>query len=308
LSGQLGNQIKAVRQDLLQLLTNIVAGIDFPEEVGDTPKQDIEAVVLKARSQLDRLAQTARSGKFLREGLRLAIVGRPNVGKSSLLNQLLSFERAIVTDIPGTTRDLLEEPLDINGIPVILVDTAGIHPTCDAVEMIGIERTKLAIADSQLVLLVTDISQQWGLEEDEILTLLADRPWILVKNKIDLVGKGQQITIKERAGPAKAKAELLISAKTGQGVELVCAAVEDFALGGNIVTEEGASLNDRQAELCEKALVGLALVTESLNRGMPQDCLASDLKSSIDFLSEICGEKVTDEVIAQVFAKFCIGK
>lgn len=309
LSGDLGRRIKEIRSRLMQLLTTIVAGIDFPEEIGETPEQNIESIVQSSIEALKKLAETARSGKFLREGLRLAIVGRPNAGKSSLLNQLLKFERAIVTDIAGTTRDLLEEPLDINGIPVILVDTAGIRHTEDAVELIGIERTKRAITDAQLVLLVIDVTQGWGKEENQIANWLSEKACFILKNKCDLIGTElSQSRRTEIAPKSPAQAELLISAKTGLGIEALCGEIEGWAMGGKDTLEAGAALNDRQSALCERALAGLTLLCQTMDKGMPQDCLASDLKLTIDCLSEICGEMVSEEVIGEVFANFCIGK
>src|SRR5205823_1746385 len=185
LSGQLGKKIKSVRDELLTLLTQIVAGIDFPDEIGDAPVEDIEPVVNESLLTLKQLARTARSGKFLRNGLRIAITGRPNAGKSSLLNQLLKYERAIVTDIPGTTRDSLEELLDLNGIPVLLVDTAGIRATEDHVEKIGIERTHDAIANADLVLLIADLTAGWGEPEELISQAIGDKPYIVLLNKVD---------------------------------------------------------------------------------------------------------------------------
>ena len=308
LSGDLGRQIKKVRQSLMQLLTTITAGIDFPEEVGETPEQDIETIISQSSLCLKRLADTARFGKFLREGLRLSIVGKPNVGKSSLLNQLLKFERAIVTDIPGTTRDVLQESLDINGIPVTLVDTAGIRHTKDAVEVIGIARTKQAIEDSHLVLLVFDVTQGWSQEENHIIELIDKKPFILLQNKVDLcpANDSQPYTDNRKTPPPVA--QLLISAKTGDGMDALCQAIEHWALDGLNIFDCGPSLNERQGALCQRALIGLAHVKQTLTNGMPQDCLASDLKITIDCLSEICGEMVSEEVISEVFANFCIGK
>lgn len=308
LSGDLGRQIKDVRQQLMGLLTTVVAGIDFPDEIGDTPEQDVETIVAAGITRLQGLAETALSGRFLRDGLRLAIVGRPNAGKSSLLNQLLKFERAIVSDTPGTTRDSLEEPLDIRGIPVILVDTAGIRHTDDAVELIGIDRTKKAVEESHLVLLVTDLTCGWGEEEARIIELVGARPWIALDNKVDLVAAHAGDGHIKMGANAKPVAELLISAKTGSGIEGLCSTIESFALSGKNNSEGEASLNDRQAALCRKAIEALKHVDETLKSRMPQDCLASDLKIAIDSLSEICGEMVSEEVIREVFANFCIGK
>ena len=157
LGGEIGGKIRDVRNGLIELLSRVVAGIDFPEEVGEISLDDASALVASFIQTLEGLAHTVRSGRFLREGVRLAIVGKPNAGKSSLLNHLLRFERAIVTDVPGTTRDSLEEMLDLNGIPIILIDTAGIRHTEDHVERIGIDRTYKAIETADLILMVCDL-------------------------------------------------------------------------------------------------------------------------------------------------------
>ncbi|MGH9548917.1 MAG: tRNA uridine-5-carboxymethylaminomethyl(34) synthesis GTPase MnmE, partial [Terriglobales bacterium] len=166
--GEVGGKIRELRTTLIELLSRVVAGIDFPEEVGDVPLDDVEDVVGRTRTALEQLALTVRSGRFLREGLRLAIVGKPNAGKSSLLNQLLKFDRAIVTDVPGTTRDSLEELIDVNGIPVILIDTAGIRDTEDQVEQIGIERTYRAVEHCDLALFVADVTTDWS-DDDRLI-------------------------------------------------------------------------------------------------------------------------------------------
>lgn len=322
--GHLGKQIKDVRAQLMELLSRVVAGIDFPEEVGEVPLDDIGDVVSSAKAQLDKLARTARSGKFLREGLRMSIVGRPNAGKSSLLNQLLNFERAIVTDVPGTTRDSIEEPLDLNGIPIILIDTAGIRTTDDAVERIGIERTAGAIQASDVALLVVDITQGWQSEEEEILKMVDGIPYIVVANKIDLANgdeqSGSKVPLKNfepsshssRIDSDEASANRIdtveVSAKTGAGMELITGAIERWALRDSSLTETGGSLNQRQGELCTKALGALAHLEEAVALDLPQDCLATDLTTAIHCLSEACGDEITEEVISEVFSRFCIGK
>jgi tRNA modification GTPase len=305
LAGDLGRRIREVRQKLMLLLATIVAGIDFPDEVDETPEQDVDRIVRECMELLKQLADTARLGKYLRDGLRLAIVGRPNVGKSSLLNQLLKVERAIVTDIPGTTRDSLEELIDINGVPVILIDTAGIRETKDRVETIGIQRTKQTIADSDLVLLIEDISIGWGKEEDNIVGLVGSKAWLHLRNKIDL---GTQVDSKDIQFSNTPFKQILIAAKSGQGIDALCKAIELWATGDNASFDLGASLNVRQAELCNRAITALKLVGATLEKGMPQDCLATDLKLTIDCLGEMCGELVSEELIGQVFANFCIGK
>lgn len=317
LKGQLGEEIKAVRSKLMELLTRIVAGIDFPEEVGDLPTDDIESITEDCIGRLTKLAKTARSGRYLREGLKLAIVGRPNAGKSSLLNQMLNFERAIVTDIPGTTRDSIEEPVDVNGIPVILIDTAGVRVTEDAVEKIGIARTSKAIEASDLVVFLLDLSQGVGEEEEVIATKLIEfeRPYLMVKNKVDLIDKVSLLenadqTLKNLADarPSVQSQPIDISARYGNGLEQLKAAIEEWALAGSPLQELGGSLNQRQGQLCLRALESLNYLKDSVLAGLPHDCLGTDLRQAVDALDEISGVAVTEEVITEVFANFCIGK
>ena len=311
LKGDLGRQVEIVRGDLKQLLTAVVASIDFPDEVDQLANEEVEVIVDKSLRKLKELAKTANAGKYLREGLRLAIVGRPNAGKSSLLNCLLKVERAIVTDIPGTTRDSLEEQLEFNGIPIVLVDTAGIRNTDDHVEKLGIDRTKQVLQDSHLVLLVGDIICGWQEEEKEILHAIKNKNWILLWNKCDLASTSKTPDIalgEEQNKDKKPLAQLAISAKTGAGIEQLIAAVEKEVFAEGKVQEKAASLNTRQAALCEKAIEALQLVKKTLGYGMPHDCLATDLKTALDNLSEIAGTTVSEEVITSVFANFCIGK
>ena len=306
LKGELGSQIQKVRNHLVELLSRIVAGLDFPEEVGDLPLDDLEKIVEQCTKELKVLLSTARSGRFLREGVRVAIAGKPNAGKSSLLNQLLKFERAIVTDVPGTTRDSLEELLDMNGIPVLLIDTAGIRSTDDQVERIGIERTRKAIVQSDLVLLVTDVLTGWTEDDKLVCDLVVDRPHIILANKIDL---SPDFALNEKYETGLAcLSKIAISAKDGSGLNELSAAIERWVFNDQQLKDAGGSLNARQGELCERALRSLALVQETALNNMPQDCLATDLKLAIDSLYEMSGEMVSEEIITNVFAKFCIGK
>jgi tRNA modification GTPase len=307
LSGDLGRQIGSIRAKLLELLTNITAGIDFPDEVGETPPQDVDSILKDAIDRLSSLAATARSGKFLREGLRVAIVGRPNAGKSSLLNQLLQNDRAIVSDSPGTTRDVLEELLDMNGLPVVLVDTAGIRHTKDEVEQMGMERTERAIKDAEVVLHVVDVTHGWQNDEEKIAKLIGNKPWFLLHNKMDLLDQSQ-LTENKKNGHENKVAEIKLSAKTGEGLNSLIEQISAFALGENARGSEGPTLNERQASLCAQASKDLKLARETVAAGMPQDCVATDLKTAIDRLSEMSGQVVSEEVIASVFANFCIGK
>lgn len=314
LSGQLGEEIKSVRKRLVEMLTRIVAGIDFPEEVGELDISDIETVTSECLDRLDILSRTARSGKFLREGLKLAIVGRPNAGKSSLLNRLLNFERAIVTDIPGTTRDSIEEPVDVNGIPVILVDTAGVRVTEDIVEQIGIERTTRSIEEADLTAVLLDGTNHSGSEEEVLAQKLKElgKPYFICINKADLLDKETRESLITKGfyanGLASEKKPLLISAKQGEGLDDFKRVIENFALSDSSVKEIGGSLNQRQGALCVRAIEALKRLLEAAQAGLPQDCLSSDLKQAVDALDAISGHTVTEEVITEVFANFCIGK
>lgn len=334
LTGRLGKPIKETRTQLISLLTRIVAGLDFPEEIGDAPEPEIEDVVKRSLSSLRELASTARAGKFLREGLKLAIIGRPNAGKSSLLNQMLKFERAIVTDIPGTTRDSIEEILDLNGIPVTLVDTAGIRQTEDRVEKIGIERSRQAIEDCDLALLLVDLTEEWGEAEEQIYTYIDGKPYAIVINKVDLLPSGNEATapstnasniepsddafhnsskidVHKNMIPDRVTTATIgicsISAKTGENVSQLTKLIEEWVFK-DAQLRDGPSLNTRQAALCNKAASCLEIALETVHMQMPQDCIAGDLKIAIDSLSEISGEAVSEEIITEVFATFCIGK
>ncbi len=336
LKGQLGERIKQIRQSLLELLSGIVAGIDFPEEIGEIPAVDIQSIIREMRSDMEKLAATARSGRFLREGLKIAIIGRPNVGKSSLLNRLLQFDRAIVTSIPGTTRDCIEEPLDLNGVPIVLIDTAGVRSTHDEVEKIGIDRTTRAIGESDLVLVIYDLSQGWNEDDQQIMSLAVDVPAILVGNKVDLLtpmathqshrlahessqnssgetaiatAASSATLVEEERTPGDSVIDRInISAMTGEGIEALSHCIEKWALADESIKEAGGSLNQRQGALCNKAIQALELVEQAVQDGLPQDCLATDLRIAIDCLSEVCGDEVSEELISEVFSRFCIGK
>ncbi|MBP7864099.1 tRNA uridine-5-carboxymethylaminomethyl(34) synthesis GTPase MnmE [bacterium] len=299
LSGQIGSKISNVRSDLVELLTRITAGIDFPEEVGEVSLDDLERIVVDSKVRLTSLAQTMRAGRFLREGLRVSIVGQPNVGKSSLLNQFLKFERAIVTEIPGTTRDSIEELVELAGVPVLLVDTAGIRNTQDRVEQIGIDRTVASIEQADLVLFMIDGSKQFDHIDKKIESMISEKPFIMVKNKLDLGDAKNKL-------PEDAIDQISISAKSGDGMDQLGDCLSRFVFSGS--QDKGASVNERQGELCLKALQSLVLLERAVSDDFPQDCLATDLKEAIIALSQACGTEVSEEVITQVFARFCIGK
>jgi tRNA modification GTPase len=304
LSGHLGKRIAEIRHSLVELQARVTAGIDFPDEIDEAPIEELKPIIEIALNKLQALSQTALSGKFLREGLRLAIVGRPNAGKSSLLNQLLKFERAIVTDTPGTTRDSIEEQIDINGIPVTLIDTAGIRATQDDVERIGIERSHQALEAADLAILIVDLLEGWGAPESHIQELIGARSFVLAYNKVDATTPQRPKSAPEPNGTP----EVFISAKTGLGMQDLGNTIEKWALGEHSLEDQGSTLNERQAQLCIKAQDSLESALQAVHSKLPQDCITTDLKIAIDNLSEISGYTISEEIISEVFANFCIGK
>lgn len=301
LSGVLKEKINEIRNNIFEVLSKITAGIDFPEDVKEPEYEYLIECFENIISQIDTVLSDAKTSNIMRQGVSVAIIGKPNVGKSSLFNALLSLDRAIVTDIAGTTRDVLKETLDL-GIPVTLIDTAGIHDEeINKVEEIGIEYSKQSLNDADLVLFVYDASQ--GIKEDDkqILELIKDKNCIMIANKADLVSLAQR----ERVGVRGQ--ELYLSAMTGEGINdlrnlltsKVCE-VEPENLEFVTNSRQQVCLNRAKASL-EQALIA-AQIREL------QDLISIDVKSAILALDELTGELITDEVLDNIFEHFCIGK
>jgi tRNA modification GTPase len=302
LEGGLQRRITALRERLLDQLAELEARLDFEE---DLPPLQPEAVIQglqDVRAELQDLVREAEQGQRLREGLRVAIVGRPNVGKSTLLNRLSRQDRAIVTDLPGTTRDLLESELVLEGVPLTLVDTAGIHATDDLVEQLGIGRSQGALAAADAVLLVFDVASGWGPADQRVRELVPPGvPLLLVGNQCDRCG------LAAGAVEAGAPAQVLISALNGAG---------ETELGQMLLQSCGASaseglqvaLNDRQRQLAAAAAESLQRSLEAAADGLPWDFWTIDLAAAAATLGEITGETVTEAVLDRVFSRFCIGK
>ncbi len=303
IKGHLGDNIKEIRQKLIDILTQIIARIDFPDEVEDLDTSDLHSAISLIKQDLAKLAKTATTGIFLRQGIKVAIVGNPNVGKSSLLNQLLNFERAIVSAKAGTTRDFIEEPLDLNGIPVILVDTAGIRHTSDEIELIGIDRSIKAINQADLVLLMNDLTSDEKIDS-QLIDHLNDKNIILLNNKTDLKPSNTNHKIND----LKFIDILNISAKTGLGIDKLIKTIENFINNASCVSDVGGSLNQRQGYLCNLCIESLDRAIIAIQENLPLDCLTTDLKEALDNLSQICGIEVSQEIITNVFANFCVGK
>jgi tRNA modification GTPase len=298
LEGGLQRRIGAVRSGLLDQLTELEARLDFED---DLPPLDGSAVIQalqRQREALERLVAEAKQGEVLREGLRVAIVGRPNVGKSSLLNLLSQRDRAIVTDVPGTTRDLLESELVLDGVPLTLLDTAGIRPTVDPVERLGIARGLEALASADVVLLLFDLGEGWTAEDQELRDRVpADAPVLVVGNKRDRLPPGVVLDA----------AEVSLSALTGEGREALATALLERCGAAGLQGLEVA-LNTRQRDLAALAAAAIGRSLEAARDGLPWDFWTIDLREAIQRLGEITGEDVGEAVLERVFARFCIGK
>ncbi len=303
LGGHLSNEIQEARQRVLNVLAHLTALIDFPED--DVPPQDIVPELEQVARHLEDLLSRADRGILLREGVRVAIVGRPNVGKSSLLNRLLRHDRAIVTEIPGTTRDVLEETLNVRGIPVVVVDTAGIRHTDDVVERIGVERSRAAIAQADLVLLVLDASQELTSEDEAIAAQVEGRPAIVVLNKTDLPTR----LTPENVPLLPEAPRVSLSAATGEGVEQLEEAIFELVTGGTVMPTHGALItNPRHKAAIQQALQHVRAAQETYRAGLPADFVTVDLHAAVNRLGEITGETVTEDLLEAIFSRFCIGK
>ena len=295
LSGVLKEKINAIRNDIFEVLSKITAGIDFPEDVKEPEYSFLEESFEKIIAQIDSVLQGANTSNIFRQGASVAIVGKPNVGKSSLFNALLSLDRAIVTDIAGTTRDVLRETLDL-GIPVTLVDTAGIRENEDVskVEKIGIEYSKQSLDEADLVLFVYDASQGLSSEDKEVLELLKDKKHIVIANKSDLVSSREPDVV-------------YISALTGEGVQDLKNALAQKVCDINPESLEFVT-NTRQQTCLNKAKTALEQALLAARLHELQDLISIDVKSALLALDELTGELITDDILNNIFDHFCIGK
>lgn len=307
LAGAFSDKVRAFRQEILRLVAHLEAAIDFPEEdIEELAAKDVAAAADRLRAELDRLLATAQTGRILREGLATVIIGKPNVGKSSLLNALLGEKRAIVTAIPGTTRDIIEEYVNIGGIPLKVVDTAGIRETADVVERIGVAKAREALANADLVLLLLDASVPLAAEDKEVMNLLADRRAIVLVNKTDLPAA---IDMDEVRRLARDKPVVRISALEGTGVDELEKTIVDMVYTGQVSQAEGAFVNNvRHASLLRQARDSLAAALATIAAGMPPDCVVVDLRAAWEKLGEVTGETVGEDIIDQIFSQFCLGK
>ncbi len=303
LDGSLSNLINNIRQEILESLAQVEVNIDYPEydDVETMTSQMLLEKTAHFEQLLETLLATAKRGKILREGLRTAIIGRPNVGKSSLLNQLLREEKAIVTDIAGTTRDVITEFANIGGVPLELIDTAGIRETEDVVEKIGVERSQKALEEADLVLLVLDASSPLTPKDLELLELSSATNRIILLNKTDLPEKIELEKLPEDF--------IRISALKNENLDAVEKQIRALFFSGEIEAKDATTLsNARHIGLVEQALDALKEANRGLAMGLPVDLIQVDITRCWQLLGEITGEAAPDELITQLFSQFCLGK
>lgn len=316
LQGKLAHPIRQLRANCLDILAEIEARIDFEEDL--PPLDDIVIIseIEKIAAEITRLIETKDKGELLRTGLKVAIVGRPNVGKSSLLNAWSRSDRAIVTDLPGTTRDVVESQLVVGGIPVQVLDTAGIRETTDQVEKIGVERSRRAANAADLVLLTIDASSGWTQGDQEIYEQVQHRPLILVINKIDLVEESKRKNLQSQIPVAleghqrcDQKSKIATAAAKNQGIDALETAILEIVQAGKVqAADMDLAINQRQAAALTKAKISLEQVKTTIAQQLPLDFWTIDLRGAIQALGEITGEEVTESVLDMIFSRFCIGK
>ncbi len=304
LQGKLAQPIRQLRATCLDVLAEIEARIDFEEDLPPLDEAKTSLEINQVLEELSTILATADRGELLRTGLKVAIVGRPNVGKSSLLNAWSRSDRAIVTDLPGTTRDVVESQLVVGGIPVQVLDTAGIRETEDKVEKIGVERSRAAAKQADLVLLTIDAEAGWTEEDSEIYEQVKHRQLIIIINKTDLVKTIPQLPFSSEIHPIVAAAAALY-----RGIEDLETAILDAVSGGNLqAANSDLAINQRQAAALTRAKISLEQCTDTMSNKLPLDFWTIDLRGAIQALGEVTGEEVTESVLDRIFSRFCIGK
>lgn len=302
MGGALSRRVAPVKQSLVELIALLEAGIDFAEDDIDvTPQTEIARRIAMLTPPLAALEASFARGRIVHDGLTLAIVGRPNVGKSSLFNRLVERDRAIVTATPGTTRDLVTERISLDGIPLELVDTAGLRESLEEVEQLGIARSREALADAALVLVVLDATQPMNDEERSLLAAVEGRPALVAVNKSDLVGTHQ--TAMEIAGLAA----LSTSALTGEGIQALRSRIIELATGG-AASEPGMLTNLRQHQAVSTTLAALADAAQANSSGIPHEMILLDLYRALRALDSLTGQTTPDDILNLIFSTFCIGK
>ena len=307
LEGFLSKKIKSIRKKIMDVMVDIEANIDYPEyDIEEVTEKKVENMLKSIEKELMSLKNTFDNGKIIKDGINVAIVGKPNAGKSSLLNALLKEERAIVSQYKGTTRDSIEELMNIDGIPIKIIDTAGIREASDEVEKIGIERAKEIADNADLLIAIFDISANIDEEDIEIIDLIKDKKAIIVLNKIDLIQ--DNINVDSRISNLNKKI-IKISALNKDGVEKISETIVEMFKINEINLDDGIIVtNTRHKNLINKAINSTENAQISLENKMPMDIVAIEIKNVLEDLGEITGEDVSENIINEIFAKFCLGK
>lgn len=307
LDGSFGKNISEIRQKLVDILVDITVNIDYPDEdIEEIVYENLRKNIFKIKEDIDYLISTSDTGRILKDGIKIAIIGKPNVGKSSLMNRLLMENRAIVTDIPGTTRDVIQENMTIRNIPVILIDTAGIRETDDKIEKIGIEKSKETFNDADLILFLLNSGDVITDEDYSIMNRVANKNVLVLLNKSDMDRKIETDRIKEILGD---KTFLDTSMETGQGVEELKDIIEKMVYKGNLKQDNSLIVtNARHLNLLRDASAFLEDSLKSIESNQPLEFIEIDVKNTYDDLGAILGEEVGDDILNEVFSRFCLGK
>jgi tRNA modification GTPase len=313
LAGKLSQRINQLRDNMMNVLAHLEAHIDFPEEdIAPDTREQLLGRLQRAAEFMAQLLDTANEGQILRRGIRAAIVGRPNAGKSSLLNQLLGRDRAIVSPIPGTTRDTIEETANVRGLPVVFIDTAGLREARDEIESEGVRRSHQSLGTAEFILHVLDASETLTLEDEAYLTQFSGRKRILVRNKVDLPVKLVLPLLAAADGPGNSASTtpvVDVSCLTGQGLEQLKDAIKAMVWSGEIKAEMlEVMVNSRHQDALKRARTATSQTLEALRADLPLDLVAVDLHIAVNAVGEIVGKTTTEDLLDSIFSQFCIGK
>lgn len=307
LNGILSKNIYSIKEKLLEILVDIEASIDYPEyDIEEVTEKKVSESMEVVKKELIKLEKTFVNGKILKDGIKIAILGKPNAGKSSLLNAILNEDRAIVTDIEGTTRDTIEENIQIDGIPVKIIDTAGIRKTENLVEKIGITKSKDVAKEADLIIAIIDASKELSAEDDEILELIKNKKSIVLLNKIDLENV---ITKEEIEKKVKDKRIISISALNKEGIDKIFSTISEMYRFNEIEIDDSLTItNNRHKQAIINMMKSVEKAEESVKNNMPIDIITIHIMDIISELGKITGDNVSEDIINEIFKKFCLGK